>query len=184
MNRNVFLSLLALDSYNRDYNVGLELNGDELGNAQVIDVINVIGQSKYLEWQAAGFYASAYNWNGETIISFRGTDNIEIFAQASDLWRGWAIGGGFTEPDQAGLAINFYEAVHNVGSASMEAPPVIVPTYRHSMDLNPDRMISPLQDIDRTVLLMLQDTASFAPARGDLEGRDRISDTRMIEWYA
>jgi hypothetical protein len=25
---------------------------------------------------AAGFYAIAYNWNGETVISYRGTDRL------------------------------------------------------------------------------------------------------------
>lgn len=79
MNREVFLSLLALDSYNRGYGQNVVLNsgdstagqdeaGRKIGNATVIDVPLPSGSI------AAGFYAIAYNWNGETIISYRGTN--------------------------------------------------------------------------------------------------------------
>jgi hypothetical protein len=80
MNRDLFLAILAMDSYNRGYgqNVKLEVGDDvtgrneigrKLGNA-VISAQNITAAA-----QAAGFYAIAYEWNGETMISYRGTDS-------------------------------------------------------------------------------------------------------------
>ena len=77
--RGVFLSLLALDSYNRGYGANvagletptLDRNGDpvediRLGNARIMsDSVSVLGPAA----EDAGFYAIAYEWNGETIIS-------------------------------------------------------------------------------------------------------------------
>jgi hypothetical protein len=79
MNRDVFLSLLALDSYNRGYGEGVFTEprgggavqneaGRTIGNATIIDVPLPEGSL------AAGFYAIAYEWNGETVISYRGTN--------------------------------------------------------------------------------------------------------------
>jgi hypothetical protein len=79
MNRDVFLSLLALDSYNRGYGEvvftqprggGAVQNeaGRTIGNATIVDVPLPQGSL------AVGFYAIAYDWNGETVISYRGTN--------------------------------------------------------------------------------------------------------------
>ena len=77
MNRDVFLSLLALDSYNRGYgrNVfanGLATEGSEaerhIGTATILNVDLPAGS------EAAGFYAIAYDWNGDAVISHRGTN--------------------------------------------------------------------------------------------------------------
>lgn len=109
MDRDVFMSLLALDSYNRGYDAklaGLDESG-ELGGAS----IRTSTPLEQAEWEGEGFYAIAYQWNGETIISYRGTDNPNPLTAASDLWNGWVIGGGFNDASQAGLAIKFYEAV-------------------------------------------------------------------------
>lgn len=81
MNRDVFLSLLALDSYNRGYGqnvllykgdstTGQREAGRKLGNATVLNVNLPQGA------QAAGFYAIAYDWNGERVISYRGTNAV------------------------------------------------------------------------------------------------------------
>ena len=51
----------------------------------------------------AGFYAIAYNWNGETIISYRGTNfdpggSVEDFLDSpllKDAWNGWTLALGF-----------------------------------------------------------------------------------------
>ena len=62
-----------MDSYNRGYNAGINLTGTQIGNGTiVIDSSNV---SLNLNDQAIGFYAIAYSYNGETVISYRGTDN-------------------------------------------------------------------------------------------------------------
>ena len=82
MNREVFLALLALDAYNRGYSQNLKIvSGD--GDSGVsedgrrLGIAAIISQSdtrQGLPGVDAGFYAIAYDWNGETIISFRGTN--------------------------------------------------------------------------------------------------------------
>jgi hypothetical protein len=77
MNPDVFLSLLALDAYNRGYGRKVFANGNaidgnegglQIGNATILNVDLPSGS------EAAGFYAIAYDCKGETIISFRGTN--------------------------------------------------------------------------------------------------------------
>lgn len=69
MNRDVFLTILAMDSYNRGY--GQNLNGlPDLGSIGAATIIDKPLPSGAL---AAGFYVIAYKWQGETIISYRGT---------------------------------------------------------------------------------------------------------------
>ena len=79
MNREVFLSLLALDAYNRGYGQTLVLNGGDTTSGvnelnRLIGSARVAAQDITDEAQAAGFYAIAYDWNGETVISYRGTN--------------------------------------------------------------------------------------------------------------
>ena len=74
MNREVFLSLLALDAYNRGYraNVGGLPESGGIGEASIVTRESIYGEQAdaiLQSWQAAGFYAIAYDWNGETIIS-------------------------------------------------------------------------------------------------------------------
>lgn len=110
MNHDLFLSILAMDSYNRGYGVaitGLEESGD-LGNATVRNF--QVGEQD--GWSAAGFYALAYNWNGETIISYRGTDNPKV----QDAINGFTVAMGDPYGAQATMAKNFYTAV--TGAAS------------------------------------------------------------------
>ena len=68
--RDLFLAILALDSYNRGYNPGLtglsEAVGTQIGTATITKTTKDANQ-------AASFYATAYTWNGETVISYRGT---------------------------------------------------------------------------------------------------------------
>jgi hypothetical protein len=113
MNREVFLSLLALDAYNRSY--GQSLNGLEvpnfdanglplqdvrIGNARIVSDSSLLGETSDGRIdEAAGFYAIAYEWNNETVISYRGTNfpdlsNVtdEAFnAFATDVWGGNAF---------------------------------------------------------------------------------------------
>lgn len=77
MNRSLFLAILAMDSYNRGYGVGVEGLDEEgqIGNATIIPTPSQAG------WEAANFYAIAYDMTGvagftagERVISYRGTD--------------------------------------------------------------------------------------------------------------
>lgn len=74
MNRNVFLSILAMDSYQRGYVPGINgVTGASIGSANVINIQSFsIDDAKYSAWQDVGFYASAYDWNGTTVISSGG----------------------------------------------------------------------------------------------------------------
>jgi hypothetical protein len=99
ISRDLFLSILALDSYNRGYNAGIKITGNDtpgtkLGSAEIL-------QSRGSEVPAdKGFYGIAYTWNNEKIISYRGTDNYGLTNDpatgASDLLNGWVAGLGYT----------------------------------------------------------------------------------------
>lgn len=69
-------AILAMDAYNRGYNpgiAGLGGMGSQIGTATVgEDAETLLPQGSAI---AAGFYAVAYEWNGETIISYGGTDS-------------------------------------------------------------------------------------------------------------
>jgi len=73
----LFKAILSMDSYNRGYEAGInfgtnsDINGVKLGNATIL---KTKGDA---EAKDAGFYAIAYKLaNGETVISYRGTDEI------------------------------------------------------------------------------------------------------------
>ena len=74
MNREVFPSLLALDAYNRGDGAGLynlPVEGSLGAATRGTDALAELDPADVL---SSGFYAIAYNWDGETIISFRGTN--------------------------------------------------------------------------------------------------------------
>lgn len=104
ISKDLFLAILALDSYNRGYNVGVSGLSDNLGTE--IGSARISGRPMDPTAAASiGFYATAYDWNGETIISYRGTDNFGPFesttAGASDIWTGWSLALGFLNGTQA-----------------------------------------------------------------------------------
>jgi hypothetical protein len=105
--KDLFLAILAMDSYNRGYDAGLMDNGENdpdglgdspgtaVGGATILDVDLPQGA------QAAGFYAVAYQTQYGTVISYRGTDFTHVisskgntrFAQASQPIR--PLSGGW-----------------------------------------------------------------------------------------
>jgi hypothetical protein len=120
MNDNVFRAILAMDSYNRGYNPSIAVPvATSIGTAQILDdSTERLGISRT---SAVGFYASAYNWNGQTVISYRGTnfdlsdgEDITDSSAFRDIYNGWSVGAGFSSGSQAGLAIEFYQAVAGV----------------------------------------------------------------------
>ncbi|MFN0193060.1 MAG: hypothetical protein ACKVP5_13970 [Aestuariivirga sp.] len=100
MNNDVFYAILAMDAYNQGYGAGIVGVGAEVGNASIIRTTLATETEAVDE----SFAATAYRWNGETIISYRGTDSIT--GDAGD----WGGGGGF-QTDQAWLGAQFYRAV-------------------------------------------------------------------------
>src|SRR5680860_753983 len=119
MTKDLFLAILSMDAYNRGYNPGISgLSEVSDGSVQIGTAtisFNLDNASLTPQAIAAGFYAVAYEWNGETIISYRGTDNPDLwtdeFAGGSDVWNGYGIGGGSPYAEQGRLAAEFYQAV-------------------------------------------------------------------------
>lgn len=84
---DLMLAILAMDSYNRGYGAGLGdgVNVDGQGNdtdglgeaGKQVGTATVLNVPLPQGAEAAGFYAVAYQWNGQTVISYRGTDNPE-----------------------------------------------------------------------------------------------------------
>jgi len=128
ISQDMFMAILAMDSYNRGYEAGigdgqnvvngvdedgLGAEGSQIGNAVVIQ------QDISEAAEAAGFYAVAYQWNGETVISYRGTDNLIDWTNLNpwsdtpggDIWNSYLTGLGFTANNQAHLVADFYQAV-------------------------------------------------------------------------
>jgi hypothetical protein len=144
MNRDLFLAILSMDSYNRGYGASIrDLNETgKIGNASIREF--KIGEKQ--GWQSAGFYAIAYDMSGvsgfaegERVISYRGTDG-EISALGSawdfirsrfggstdnDVINGYGVALGHPDGPQALLALEFYRAVaanDNDRDARLERP--------------------------------------------------------------
>ena len=123
--RDLFLAILAMDSYNRGYDVGIKLPaGTLLGNATIKFDSSILKEGGVRSDIPAGFYAVAYEWNGEKVVSYRGTDNLnplsgfegglDFFSYGIGIGQPFALTGGLTE--QARLTIEFYRAVVGAGA--------------------------------------------------------------------
>jgi hypothetical protein len=98
INCAVFKSILAMDSYNRGYNPGIQLSGSMIGNAQIRNDPLPVG------YESASFFAQAYTWNGETVISYRGTDKGSFFDPGADPQNGYDLAFGGIWDSQTRLA--------------------------------------------------------------------------------
>ena len=122
ISKELFLAILSMDAYNRNYGAGISLPGDRVGNATISkDSEKVFADPDAPEGtptaaQAAGFYAIAYTIGagvegiapGTIVISYRGTDDLR------DAWNDFqlATGGALNSvPEQTLLAGEFYRAV-------------------------------------------------------------------------
>ena len=128
MSKDLFLSILSMDAYNRGYNpgiAGLGGPGTGIGNATIDRQSETLPGTPGV---AASFYGLAYQLNqstggiaaGTTIISYRGTDEpfTELFPL--DLPMSYA---GSHDQAQVRLAAEFYEQ-----------PPVARTPPRHQPD--------------------------------------------------
>ena len=110
MNNDVLMALLSLDSYNRGYEArltGLGVNSASIGDFSILTDSTARLDPTY-NTQAANFYAVAYqnSSTGETVISYRGTDNL-----SEDAFNSYAIGMGDPLKPQGTLAVRFYKSV-------------------------------------------------------------------------
>jgi hypothetical protein len=118
MNRDLFLAILSMDSYNRGYGQGIRNLADsgQIGGASILTFPNSVRAG----WEAAGFYALAYTVSGvsgiadgTTVIAFRGTDGFSgsVANGGSDAWNGFGVAFGFATGLQAELAVRFHQSV-------------------------------------------------------------------------
>jgi hypothetical protein len=125
---DLFRAILSMDAYDRGYNAaigngpdGLGGIGSRLGNATVISRDN--GDTA----QAASFFAQAYSWNGNTVISYRGTDGLLLDGVPSDIphWSVW-VGNNYQDA-QVLLAAQFYQQTRAA------IPGAVIETVGHSL---------------------------------------------------
>ncbi|NJS39983.1 MAG: hypothetical protein HC783_14290 [Rhodobacteraceae bacterium] len=113
--KDLFLAILAMDSYNRGYGAGLNDSGagdpDGLGTAGGIGDAQILAVDLPQGSEAAGFYAVAYETQYGTVISYRGTDFTPATDFATDRDQGWTLGGGNFFAEQAKRSVNFLAAV-------------------------------------------------------------------------
>ncbi|MFT6658278.1 hypothetical protein [Maritalea sp.] len=95
VSKDLFLAILAMDSYNRGYGAGIDGLGGENASLGTATIDQDKGDA---EAQEAGFYAVSYDTEYGTVVSYRGTDNPSVFADevngAGDITAGWVTGGG------------------------------------------------------------------------------------------
>jgi hypothetical protein len=92
ISQELLTAILAMDSYNRGGAAGIEVSNTQIGSATLL--VRPTGIS-ITDWNSAGFYATAYDTSFGTVISYRGTDNPTLFANAngpSDIIKGWVAG--------------------------------------------------------------------------------------------
>jgi Ca2+-binding RTX toxin-like protein len=128
-----------MDAYNRGYGEAIRLpvldennNGSQIGTAQ-ITTDSIIELGSGVGW-LEGFYAVAYDYNGEAVISYRGTDNYNILESWNDIVNGWFIGLGATNDNQLTLAIQFYKDIaKSIGGDDVDFQTVNISTTGHSL---------------------------------------------------
>jgi Protein of unknown function (DUF2974) len=107
--KSLFLAILALDAYNRNYNPGYKavqqntstvaVKGSAIGDAYVVD------ETKD---EDVSFYALSYKWGTDTVVSYRGT-TFEAGPNTNDVLYGWTMSFGWGAATQGELAKAFYD---------------------------------------------------------------------------
>ena len=104
-------ALLSLDAYNEGAVPGMALPA----GAPVVAGATIIDTSSQLMGSSPGndysFYATAYSWNSQTIIAYRGTMMLGGAIDSNDIVYGWTVGAGDNSAQQAVLAVEFYQDV-------------------------------------------------------------------------
>lgn len=114
--KDLLLSILAMDAYNQGYGKGLNHGETQIGAANFDD------DKGDAEAQDAGFYAVSYTIGsgvvelnaGTIVISYRGTNedstqSSEFFLNIlKDVWNGCTIGAGDWKTDQNRIAKQFF----------------------------------------------------------------------------
>jgi hypothetical protein len=69
ISNELFMAILAMDSYNRGYNPGLSVDGNQIGDARLTTDSSILRDAVTQERFdfPVGFFAQAYAWNGQTV---------------------------------------------------------------------------------------------------------------------
>jgi hypothetical protein len=117
MESDLFSAILSMDAYNRDYGAGINLGSGttQIGNATITQDSSILvdGNGDRLD-QPASFYAIAYNWNGQTVISYRGTDDWDPYTGDPIAGFFQHVGLGFSQ--QSTIAVEFFNSVIGSGT--------------------------------------------------------------------
>ncbi|MBL4879619.1 MAG: hypothetical protein JKY78_12080 [Hyphomonas sp.] len=120
-------AILAMDVYNRGYGSGMlhlsQSLGTKIGNWEV--KANADDSNDSNSAFDAGFYALAYEFEGETVISYRGTDfNFNVPSLSSDIFDIYDLtaGGQATkDPEKGGSdALNGYGIALGLGEGDLD----------------------------------------------------------------
>ena len=108
----LFDAILAMDAYQQGPDGALSV--DKLENAAGIGLATTLNPKdsggNLLGYDPThGFFAQAYTFGGQTVISYRGTD--EGFFASNDYSYGFGVGAGAPDAIQGQDAINFYNQV-------------------------------------------------------------------------
>lgn len=103
-------AILSMDSYNRSYNAGVEINAQYIGDVTYINDSVLLGDDAFgREDESISFYAAYYEWEDQKIISYRGTDDGNPLE--GDPNYGYALALGDYTVHQAEAAIDFYRLI-------------------------------------------------------------------------
>ncbi len=107
----LFLAILAMDAYNRNPANGTLVasrfpGGNNIGSTQLGAANFVLGTVD----NSTDFLATAWNWNGQYVVAYRGTvfSLIDFFKEA---YNGYGVGAGSALGPQAQESIKFYQDV-------------------------------------------------------------------------
>jgi hypothetical protein len=113
-----------MDAHNRGYNAGLNVTGNQIGNATLLrDADDAEGIAR-----AASFFAQAYTLaNGQTVISYRGADVVPFVTDPFYSPSSWA--------DVAAWSI---WAAGNYQTAQVKRVRWVERSETHHLSMNPD----------------------------------------------
>lgn len=145
MNRDLFMAILSMDSYNRGYGIsitGMGGRGSKLGTATIgEDATTALPPGVGL---TDGFYAISYTLGsgiqdtptGTRVVMYRGSDSFLFGAtegEGGDVINGYGVGAGSPYGPQARLAMRFYNAVTGRAPESFINSPYNVIVSGHSL---------------------------------------------------
>lgn len=108
---DLFTAILAMDAANRGYYQSINLSGNQIGRATIIENSSVLIASD----EDVSFFAQAYSYDGGVTISYRGTDD-----QLIDEVTGWPLGAGDGNSIQGLMALDFYQYIFNTISTNID----------------------------------------------------------------